>query len=159
MDKPPIINHFNKLPRPRRIFQTSFTALGWLVYAYFWIPVITLFAWALAAWVFDKRFLETAPLEDPFVMLTLPLIAFACGVLLVGWAEYNRRRFAHYDRRRRRPDASADEVALWLGASPEMAKALRNARISIVHLNDGALPVEVRCKQLTKRASKARSPA
>ena len=81
--------------------------------------------------------------------LAAGLIAFgagllACAVLLLGWAEYNRARFARVELRSRR--APVDDVAVRraLRASEALARKLRQGRVVQVALDDDACPVAVR---------------
>lgn len=136
--RPPVFDHAARLPSWRRWGQGAATALAWAAYAYVWLPVLTAVGWWVAWRAFDTHVWAKAPLEDPFVLLTLPIIAATCGVLLVGWAEYNRRRFANADQRRRRPDATPEAVVEGLGATPTAAAVLRGARVCTVDLDDRA---------------------
>ena len=71
----------------------------------------------------------------------LPVIALICGVVLIGWAEYNRVRFSKADRRKRRVKTNEEQVRISLGASPALAAKLRDGRIVRLALDDDARPV------------------
>jgi len=80
---------------------------------------------------------------DAFLLLSLPVIALVCGILLIGWAEYNRARFANADRRKRRVKTDQEQVRIGLGASAALAARLRDGRIVRLALDDDARPVAV----------------
>ncbi|MCD9046609.1 MULTISPECIES: poly-beta-1,6-N-acetyl-D-glucosamine biosynthesis protein PgaD [unclassified Luteimonas] len=138
---PPIIDHRHRRGPGRRAAGGAMTAAAWAVYAWLWAPLVTIIAWYVGirtAWL--QLYLRQDEV-DLFVLASLPLIALACGTLLIGWAEYNRARFANADRRRRRTDVDDDSVRCALGATPMLATKLRDGRIVHVALDDDACPV------------------
>lgn len=145
--KPPIIDHNPQAPARKRLGRGFLTAVAWLVYAYLWTPLITALGWLLGVRWAHKQLAGTKPLEDPFVVLSLPVIALVCGLLMVGWAEYNRRKFMHADRRRRRHEVDPREVAKAFGVSDQTAHRLRTQRISHVALDEDAYPQEIQARQ------------
>ncbi|PJK01363.1 poly-beta-1,6-N-acetyl-D-glucosamine biosynthesis protein PgaD [Lysobacteraceae bacterium NML91-0213] len=139
--KPPIIDHSRRRSRGRRAATGAVTAAAWALYAWLWAPLITALAWLLGvqtAWF--QLYLRQHEI-DLFVLSLLPLIALTSGALLIGWAEYNRVRFAKADHRRRRPAIDEDSVRSALGATPVLAEKLRDGRIVHVALDDDARPV------------------
>lgn len=140
MERPPIIDHFPKRSRWRRWLQTGSTAFIWTLYAYLFLPLATALAWWAGFDRFKNQVWIKEPLEDAFVMITLPVIALICGILMVGWAEYNRRRFISADRRRRRETVDEKDVAISLGADDRVAQLVRRSRICRVELDDRAQP-------------------
>lgn len=141
---PPLIDQPEAVSRSRRTIAGVITLLGWLAYAWLWVPVLTLVAWAVGirtAW--QRLYLEHNAV-DPFILASLPVIAIVCGLLLIGWAEYNRARFTDADERKRRKDVDEDAVSERLGAPLQVSEALRAHRVVTVTLNDDALPVAVR---------------
>lgn len=141
MERPPIINHFSKRSRWRRWLQSGSTAFIWVLYAYLFLPLATAVAWWAGLDRFYHQVWVKEPLEDAFVLITLPIIALVCGGLMVGWAEYNRRRFVSADRRRRRETVHQKDVAIALGATPSVAGIVRGSRICRVELDEQAVPV------------------
>jgi biofilm PGA synthesis protein PgaD len=67
-------------------------------------------------------------------------MAALCALLLIGWAEYNRWRFSRQDRRSPQEDISVDEVAQRLGASLALAQQLGQSKITLLHMNEKAIP-------------------
>lgn len=137
----PDVDHQRTRPPGRRLAAGAMTAAAWAVYAWLWAPVVTALACLAGirtAWL--RLYLDENG-ADLFLLLSLPLIALGCAVVLIGWAEYNRIRFAREDRRRRR--AAIDEAAVRraLRASDVLAHRLRQGRIVQVALDDDAFPL------------------
>lgn len=141
---PPLIEKPERISRARRTVGGAVTAAGWLVYAWLWVPLLTFLAWLVGirtAW--QRLYLEQNAV-DPFVLAALPVIALLCGLLLIGWAEYNRVRFAKADQRRRRNDVDEEAVTDRLGAPAEVAEMLRSERVVTVSLDATAQPKAAR---------------
>ncbi|PBJ83245.1 poly-beta-1,6-N-acetyl-D-glucosamine biosynthesis protein PgaD [Lysobacteraceae bacterium NML93-0399] len=139
--KPPIIDHTPTRAPGKRLAGGALTAAAWSIYAWLWVPLITAVAWFVGVRTVYLRLYLYDNEIDPFLLAALPLIALICGVLLIGWAEYNRARFANADRRRRREQVGDDQVRIALGATPALASKLRDGRIVQVALDDDARPV------------------
>ncbi len=141
---PPLIDQPEAVSRSRRTIAGIVALMGWLAYAWLWVPLLTLLAWAVGirtAW--QRLYLEHNAV-DPFILASLPVIAVVCGLLLIGWAEYNRARFTDADERKRRKDVDEDAVSERLGAALPVTEALRAHRVVSVKLNDDAQPIAVR---------------
>lgn len=139
----PVIRRPQQLGWHRRQWQRGCTLLAWTLYAWLLLPLLTWLAWLIglrAAW---QRLYVEQNAVDPFVLGALPVIALLCGLLLIGWAEYNRRRHANADRRRRRADVDEATVQTLLGAPAEVASALRQHRLLTVRLDADARPHQV----------------
>lgn len=122
------------------------TGAFWLAYAYLWIPVATLVMWLLGIRRTASELYLREHGVDPFLMLVLPTTAAVVVALLLIWAEYNRWRFASAKSERRGAQAEVplDEVADRLGASAELAQALNQGRISVLHMDPNhAVPLSV----------------
>lgn len=119
------------------------TAACWLVYAYLWLPVVTLLLWMLG--------LRTAAFElylrndavDPLLLMLLPMLALAAAALLLSWAELNRLRFANRERRASIPNVDTHEVARALGAAPHVPGLLQSAKVVTLRMDDTACPCDV----------------
>lgn len=139
--KPPIIDHTPTRGPGKRLASGALTAAAWSIYAWLWVPLITAVAWFVGVRTVYLRLYLYDNEIDPFLLAALPLIALICGVLLIGWAEYNRARFENADRRRRRETIDDEQVRVALGATPALAAKLRDGRIVQVALDDDARPV------------------
>ena len=138
--KPPIIDHTHTRGPGKRFASGALTAAAWSLYAWLWVPLITAVAWFLGIRTAYLRLYLYENEIDTFLLAALPLIALVCGVLLIGWAEYNRARFADADRRKRREKVGDEQVRVALGATAMLAAKLRDGRIVQVALDDDARP-------------------
>ncbi len=116
----------------------TLTLVAWAVYFYLVLPLITLLLWWLGLrgsymelWLPEAGF-------DRTLAFTLPLLAVACALLLIGWAEINRARFQNRERRSQTDDAGPGDIADALGASHAFAERLRNARVATLSLDEQA---------------------
>lgn len=138
---PPIIDHTPARGPRKRFASGALTAAAWTVYAWLWVPLITAVAWFIGVRTAYVRLYLNESEIDAFLLLSLPVIALICGVLLIGWAEYNRVRFSKADRRKRRGAIDDEQVRVALGASASLAAKLRDGRIVQLALDDDARPV------------------
>lgn len=119
------------------------TALCWALYAYLWLPMLTLLLWMLG--------LHTAALElylrndaiDPLPLLMLPMLATAAAVVLISWAEFNRKRFSQVERRNPTPNVDGRDVARAIGAPEALLGPLHSAKVATVRMDDAARPWDV----------------
>lgn len=141
---PYIINSPRKVSTARHTVYKTITLLAWVVYAYLWLPVITLVAWMLGA---KTAFIEVYVRDnalDSTLVVTLPLLLLLCSTLLIGWAEWNRYRFQDRDRRGPRESASEADIAQRLRAPPSLAQSLLNAKSAVLTLDEHGAPTHVR---------------
>ena len=135
----------------------TLTLVAWAVYFYLVLPLITLLLWWVGLrgsyvqlWLPEGGF-------DRTLALTLPLLAVACALLLIGWAEINRLRFQNRERRSHVGDTALDEIADSLGASHLFATRLRGARVATLTLDEqAALSGITVASELASRASAPR---
>lgn len=130
-------------PPIRRTVFGVLAALAWGAYSFLWLPLVTLLVWLLGVRsAYLELYLRSQPF-DPFLLFVLPTIALGVAIVLIGWAEYNRRRFGRLTRRRPPADVSPDAVATALGADRNVAQTLRRARCSVLRMSEEARPVGI----------------
>ena len=118
------------------------TGVAWLVYAYLWLPLVTLLVWWLGVKTAYVEFYLREQRIDTFLLLVIPLIIVVAAIVLLGWAEYNRLRFRNKkDRRQPMADVTHAEIAADMGAEPSLAQALQQAHHVAVGMNESAVPV------------------
>uniref|UniRef100_UPI0019815C3E poly-beta-1,6-N-acetyl-D-glucosamine biosynthesis protein PgaD n=1 Tax=Pseudomonas viridiflava TaxID=33069 RepID=UPI0019815C3E len=111
------------------------------VYFYLWAPLATLIAWFFGLGsAYTELYLKHNAL-DPFALGALPVIALMSAITTVGWAEYNRLRFAKADRRKRRRTVLEPEVDQRLGVPEQLGSLLRHSHTSSVAMDKFARPV------------------
>ena len=139
---PHLINNPERQSTSRRTVFGVLTAIAWVVYAYLWLPLVTLLVWWLGIKTTYVELYLREQRIDTFLLLVVPLIMVFAGIVLVGWAEYNRNRFQdQQDRREPMPDVTHAEIAANMGAALSLANALQQARYGSVAMNEAAVPV------------------
>ncbi len=159
----PLIHRPERQQRLARRLWQLVTALCWAAYLYLWLPLFTLLLWFLGIEIAVYELYQRRDQVDPFVLLTLPLLALFCGLLLIGWAEYNRLRFQGRERRQPRAHVGRREIAEVLGAGPAVADAMVVHKIQVLHMDEHARPVSTRALPAVRKppapASQRRLPA
>jgi biofilm PGA synthesis protein PgaD len=140
----PFITHPRE-PAPARVrtVQSVVTLLAWLVYAWLWLPVVTVIAWMLGVRTsFVELYVRNYEFDqDTFgILFTLAVVA---TVILIGWAEYNRHKFGGHDRRAPASNATSEDIARSLRASPEVSGQLATAKSITLAMADDARPIGV----------------
>ena len=142
--QPRVINNSDKLSTSHRVFWGGVTGVFWLLYLYLWLPLITLAMWLLGV---NNALVELYIPQgkvDAYLLVTLPLIALVCAVVLSTWAEYNRQRFQGVDRRRGSERVEIEMIARSLGAVAEVAAGMRDGKHMTLTMSDEATPMAVR---------------
>lgn len=126
--------------RRRRAMYRTLTAVMWGLYLFLWLPLITLLAWWAAARVGYAEIVPR-PMQIDQALFRTVAIAFAVAVvLLIGWAEYNRRRFTDRERRKPIPALDPAETARVLGVPEDLAARMRTTRGGVLRMDDAARP-------------------
>lgn len=127
---PPLIERPELQGIGRSALFASLTGLAWGVWAYLWLPVITLVAWLMGIRLFRGQVALVDP--EPYVVFLGWWGVTIAGVLvlLLMWAVYNILRYSG-DRNRRRstPALALEDVADGFGVDPELVRRLRACRI------------------------------
>lgn len=140
----PYITHPRE-PAPGRVrtVQGVITLLAWVVYAWLWLPVITVIAWMLGVRTsYVELFVRNYEFDqDTFgILFTLAVVA---TVVLIGWAEYNRHKFSGRDRRAPAVNVGAEDVARSLGTPVHVSQELVRAKSITLAMGDDARPTGV----------------
>ena len=138
-----IIHKPRSQPALQRGFFSIVTLFFWVAYAYLWLPLVTLALWLLGVRtaVFELYLREHQ--VEPFLLVSLPLLALASAVLLIAWAEYNRYRFRAKDRRSAHADVGRGDIAIAFGSSNEVAQALSTSKVAVLKMDDAATPTGI----------------
>lgn len=152
--QPLIIQNPSLQTLKQRYAFAALTLVFWLVWFYLWTPVITLLAWLFGA----DRFYETMIARSGIDMLVgllglYGLVILSMGIVLGGWAWYNRLRVRGRDKRRGSAAILPVEVNAFFMLSQEQADiARRGRRVVIEHDEDGQVR-DVRTAEIrTKRS-------
>lgn len=136
-------------PRLKRAAWGFVTAAFWGLYIYLWLPLVTLILWLLGVRTAFFELYTRQHQVEPFLIIAIPAMAALCALVLIGWAEYNRWRFARQDRRSPQEDVGMDEVARCLGADQRLAQQLGQSKVTLLHMNEQAIPESMSTPALT----------
>lgn len=138
-----VIHKPRSQPALQRGFFSIVTLFFWVAYAYLWLPLLTLALWLMGVRtaVFELYLREHQ--VEPFLLVSLPLLALASAILLIAWAEYNRHRFGDKDRRSAQADVGRQEIAEAFGSSAEVAHSLSSSKVAVLRMDDAASPIGI----------------
>ncbi|MFT3793070.1 MAG: poly-beta-1,6-N-acetyl-D-glucosamine biosynthesis protein PgaD [Rudaea sp.] len=137
----PIISRPERQSLAQRSLYSALTFVAWITWLYLWTPILTAFAWLLGLiQAYDQIALGESGNRAHDVFL-LGSSAAACAIILLAWANYNRIRFAGKERRRHIVDVSPERIVDFFSCNPETAHDLRNARRSVLHLDEQGMPL------------------
>lgn len=156
-------DRFIYLPRQQsrasRTFFGVITLLAWAIYIYLWLPLTTLALWLLGVRsAYLEVFLLHEPLKPPAMLTQLPLLALACAVVLIVWAEYNRRRFQGKERRFAQADVRLSEMSEAMHTTLALGTALVAAKTATLRMDRG-MPMAIDVARPLSRGVPAPAPA
>jgi biofilm PGA synthesis protein PgaD len=100
-------------PRAQRAIYGTVTAVAWVVWAYLWLPLVTLVAWYFGVRAFIREIVIPDQAVLLFTAVVYVLIIILLGGTLLLWSQYNLRRFGGEDRRAASPPVARHEVLGW----------------------------------------------
>lgn len=143
-------------PVQRTVFRVL-TLAAWSAYLYLWLPAVTLAAWWVGMYTgMGELKIVPAPFIDGALFGLLLQSAMLAMVLMIGWGEYNRRRFQGKERRGPRPIVTPAQSAAAFGVDPEVARRLRGARHCTLLLDEHAIACGLRVHEVLADAPTAR---
>jgi biofilm PGA synthesis protein PgaD len=119
-------------PRTQRAIYGAVTAVAWVVWAYLWLPLVTLIAWYFGV----RAFIREIVIPDRVTLLLtgvtyLAVIAVLGGALLA-WSQYNLRRFGGAERRLEPRPIEREEVLAWFDISSGTLDAMQDEGSMVV---------------------------
>ncbi|HXH04095.1 MAG TPA: poly-beta-1,6-N-acetyl-D-glucosamine biosynthesis protein PgaD [Candidatus Competibacteraceae bacterium] len=124
--------------RWQRYLYRSLAVIGWVIWFYLWVPLLTLAAWTAGGITVHSTMFEQGGLWDfyEFLRRTSELIFVLCGGLIL-WALYNHYRFRCRERRQPRPPVTLAAIADYAGLPEQTLRAAQGMRRAVV-LHDAA---------------------
>lgn len=123
-------------PLPQRVGWTFFTAFFWLVWAYLWMPLVTLAIWMLGFYAYGDyidRNVERRVGEVGHLAIVYTSVVCALGGSLLLWARIEFVRFHDVNRRTRPEPVGIDEIALYAQLPVEEVSSWSHARRLVLH--------------------------
>lgn len=139
-----IFIHAPGLRRPhRRAGDQLLTLIMWGIYAYLWLPFISLIAWYLGIDLFYQEMVVNGGFDAFLGLSGWYLLVIALILALVsGWSASNYRRFHDKGRRREQTPASDEDIAAWFGVPPELHQLMKTSvRQELAFNREGQLKV------------------
>lgn len=138
-----IINARQVLTRRARRRDRLLTLALWAIYAYLWLPLISLFAWLLGL-QFAYTLVERAggPASLVSLLYWFGLFVLLITLCIVGWSRLQLRRFGDRERRLAVPRVTFDEEAAYWHIDQATLTRLRESQHSRVTFDsEGQLQV------------------
>jgi len=117
------------------------TVIAWALWAYLWLPLISLIGWLFGIRVFYRHMVELGGWTWFAEMLTFYLIVIGSisGALIL-WALYNQTRFRGKDRRGARAPATEVEMGSFFGIDVgTLRRAQRSRRMTVLFDKDARI--------------------
>ncbi|MGY3264335.1 MULTISPECIES: poly-beta-1,6-N-acetyl-D-glucosamine biosynthesis protein PgaD [unclassified Lysobacter] len=125
-------------PQAMRTVHGVMTFVAWVLYAYLWLPLITVVAWVLGVRTSYIEVYVRNNRVDETIFLVILGLAVVATALLVGWAEYNRHRFSGPDRRANPGNVELPAVAESMGAPFDLSERVSHAKSMTLAMGDDA---------------------
>lgn len=136
-----IINARRVLTRRARRRDRLLTLALWALYAYLWLPLISLFAWLLGlqfAYTLVERAGGLASLVN--LLYWFGLFVLLISLCIVGWSRFQLRRFGERERRLAVPTVTFEqEAAYWDIDRTTLTRLRERQQNSVTFDSDGRL--------------------
>jgi biofilm PGA synthesis protein PgaD len=131
-------------PKAQRAVYGTVTAVAWVVWAYLWLPLVTLVAWYFGV----RAFVREIVIPDQMTLMLTAVIYVAVIIVLGGslliWSRYNLRRFGGAERRKAPEPVGRHELLAWFGIPEETLERMRTAGSVVVEHGEEGNVVGVR---------------
>lgn len=138
-----IIQRPERQSTTQRAAFATVTVFAWLFWAFLWLPLLTLGAWAFGlrnAWL---QLHVLNPIGDGGDINIILLVAVLCAAVFSSWSGYNHARFAGKQKRRGNKPVDVAQTAAAIGATTGDALKMQGMRRTVVSVTrDGYMTVE-----------------
>lgn len=135
------INARNVLSRRVRNRDRLLTTIMWVLYAYLWLPLISLGAWYLGVqFAYDLVLRAGGPDSLVSLLFWFTIILLTTALVVIVWSWIQRARFEDKERRLSSPAlALADEQAHWGLDDASMTKIRSAKRLTLALTEEGQI--------------------
>ena len=141
MAKLPHIDFPELLTRRQRAFGVAFTALMWMLYAYLWLPLVSLAAWSFGVKLaYDVMVRAGGAQALRQVLIWYMIVLAGIVVTIVAWSLLNRWLFAGRSRRIASQCVEDAAIAEYFGVDVGQLRQLRAAQRVDVEIDSGGRP-------------------
>ncbi len=109
-----------------RLVYSVMTFVAWIVWAWLWLPLVTLVGWYLGVRTFIRE-IVIPPTGTMWMSVVAYLLVIALiGIFLIMWSRYNVLRFRGDERRRAAARVTDTEMRMRFDLSPELLARFRD---------------------------------
>jgi biofilm PGA synthesis protein PgaD len=138
-----IIQRPERQSTAQRAAFATVTVFAWLFWAFLWLPLLTLGAWAFGlrnAWL---QLHVLSPIGNGGDINIILLVAVLCAAVFSSWSGYNHARFAGKQKRRGNKPVDVAETAAAIGATTGDAMTMQGNRRTVISVSqDGFMTVD-----------------
>jgi len=119
----------------QRTVSSVLLIVGWLCWLYLFLPLLTLFGWAISYQRVNHYVLQN---KDGFfqqIQLLGPIVLIM-GALLLLWATYNLIRFRGVSRRQAPQNATLEEIAGYFKVDVNLVMQAQNQQVSVFYFDE-----------------------
>jgi biofilm PGA synthesis protein PgaD len=111
-------------------------ALGWMLWIYLFIPLLSLLAWVFGYYQFDQYILNDPQPDLVNQLWSLAILVLVMNVVLLIWASYNWWRFKNNDRRQHVENISNQQIAHFYELSEDALQLAQREQIVTFYYDD-----------------------
>lgn len=138
-----LIQRPERQSKAQKAVFAAITVFAWLFWAFLWLPLVTLGAWAFGLRNAYVQLHVLSPISDGGDINVILIVAIVCAVVFTGWSNYNRARFSGKQKRRGNKPVGVVETAAAIGATTEDATRLLHHRRAVISVSEaGFLSVD-----------------
>jgi biofilm PGA synthesis protein PgaD len=115
-----------------RLVYSVMTFVAWIVWAWLWLPLVTLVGWYLGVRTFIRE-IVIPPTGTMWMSVVAYLLVIALiGIFLIIWSRYNVLRFRGDERRRAAAQVTDTEMRMRFDLSPDLLARFRDEESLVV---------------------------
>jgi biofilm PGA synthesis protein PgaD len=124
-------------------------AIGWMIWAYLFVPLLSLFAWWLGYRRFDHYVIQNDHEFFKQIYMILPIV-LVLGVIFLLWAFYNLVRFRGKERRGHTPNVTVPEIAHFFEIETHLLYDAQTCQVSTYYFDRSGRVSGIRSKNMSQ---------
>ncbi len=120
-------------------------AIGWMIWAYLFVPLLSLFVWWQGYLRFDQYVIQNDYEFFKQIYMILPII-FIFGFIFLLWAFYNLMRFKDKERRGHTPNVTVAEIAHFFEIEVHLLENVQTHQVSTYHFDESGRVLNIVAK-------------
>jgi biofilm PGA synthesis protein PgaD len=128
--------------------STLLAAIGWMIWAYLFVPLLSLIAWWLGYRRFDQYVIQNDHEFFKQIYTILPLV-MVLGIIFLLWAFYNLLRFRGKERRGQTPNVTVSEVAHFFEIEAQLLEDAQTCQVSTYYFDESGRIIDINLKNIS----------